>query len=106
MPTPVFTFRLSRTEAAHLHQVASIYFEGKQGKTSEFIRTLLSAALSGDTTRLAEFLTRLQVKLTGQLQLELQAAVEREVRKRTGAKAPRKPRLKRKGKGGRRGRTT
>lgn len=105
MPTPLFNFRLPQTEAARLHEVATIYF-GKKGKASEFVRTLLSAVLSGDTTRLANFLTTLQERMTGQMHLELREVVEREVRKRTGAAPPRKRRLKRKGKGGRRGGAT
>ena len=66
---------------------------------SQFVRELIAAAVSGDHSKVAEFFTRLQVKLTGPLELELKAVQDRP---RTAAK----PRLKRKQKGGRHGGST
>lgn len=76
METPLFAFRLPKDEAQKVRKLASIFYDGAPNKGSQFCREMLRAITSGDQAKLVAFLSTLQVKLTGQLQLELQAAVD------------------------------
>jgi hypothetical protein len=71
MAIPPYTLRVSFELRAKVEAIAEIY--GSR-TAPEFIRELLGAVCSGDLNQAQAFQSRLAEKLTGQMQLEIEAA--------------------------------
>lgn len=78
MPTPLYSFRLPREEAANLKQFAKL-FGAKD--TSAFLREMIGSICSGDAERIKAFNMRLFARMGEQLTLQLTAAASAEVEK-------------------------
>lgn len=70
MPTPNFVFRLAPEKAAALKELAKVY---GSANTSDFLREMVGAVVSGDMKQLTAFNTRLFQKMGEQLVLDFAA---------------------------------
>jgi hypothetical protein len=77
MPTPHFTFRLPLEEQQKIQEVARVY---GSPNASAFVREMVISIVNGGAGTHA-FLLKLGEKLSGQLQLEMEAAVQRRAAK-------------------------